>query len=74
MLVVSFFPFSFSSVFRYMMVLLTQLSPLRKKSANPFDDMMYVKTQKANRIHIVYSFLPRLLMTVGILCPFYPTP
>lgn len=69
----SFFPFPFSSVFCYMLMLLTQLSSLWKKSANPFDDMMNIETQKANRIIVVHLFCPRFLKTFGVLCTFFPT-
>lgn len=57
---------SFSSVFHWMMVLLTQLPSLWKMSANPFEDVMHIGILKPNRIMTVRLFLPCFLMTVGI--------
>lgn len=69
----SFFPFPFSRGFCYMLMLLKQLSSLWKKSANPFDDMVYTETHKENRIIVVHLFLPRFLKAFGVLCNFCPT-
>lgn len=69
-----FFPFS---VFQCVLLhtgVLTQLHSPWQKSVNPFDGMMYIGIQRANRTVIVHWWCPHFLRTFEILCTFYLTP